>query len=77
MRRVKHIIQKRAIRIYQKADFRCHSRPLFYQLKTLNLHDMVNFNNMVFMYKVYNNLLPANIMSYFKTSMPGTTTMSV
>ena len=28
---------------------------------------MVNFKNMVFMYKVYNKLLPANIMSYFKT----------
>ena len=27
-----HIIQKRAIRICQKADFRSHSRPLFYQL---------------------------------------------
>ena len=30
------IIQKRAIRICQKADYRSHSRPLFYQLKTLN-----------------------------------------
>ncbi len=28
---------------------------------------MVNFKNMVFMYKVYNKLLPANMMSYFKT----------
>ena len=58
-----HIIQKRAIRICQKADYRAHSRQLFYQLKTLNIHDMVNFKNMVFMYK----LLPANMMSYFKT----------
>ena len=60
-------MQNRAIRICQKAYFRSHSRPLFYQLKTLNLHDMVTFKNMVFMYRVYNNLLPANIMSYFKT----------
>ena len=59
-----HIILKRAIRI---CHYRSHSRPLFYQLKTLNIHDMVNFKNMVFMYKVYNKLLPANIMSYFKT----------
>ena len=28
---------------------------------------MVNFKSMVFIYKVYNKLLPANIMSYFKT----------
>ena len=63
-----HIIQKRAIRICQKADYRSHSRPLFFQLKTLSIHDMVNFKNIVFMYKVlYNKLLPVNIMSYFKT----------
>ena len=62
-----HIIQKRAVRICQKADYRSHSRSLFYQLNTLNVHDMVNFKSMVFMYKVYNKLLPANIMSYFKT----------
>ena len=43
-----------------------HSRPLFYQLKSLNIHDMVNFKCMVFMYREYNKLLPANIMSYFK-----------
>ena len=61
-----HIIQKRAIRICQKADYRSHSRPLFYQLKTLNVHDMVNFKCMVFMYKIYNKLLPGNIMSYLK-----------
>ena len=61
-----HIIQKRAIRICKKADYMSHSRPLFYQLKSLNIHDMVNFKSMVFMYRVYNKLLPANIMSYFK-----------
>ena len=73
-----HIIQKRSIRICQKADYRSHSRPLFYLLKTLNIHDMVNFKSMVFMYRVYNKLLPANIMSYFKKiSMPVTITMSV
>ena len=37
-----------------------HSRPLFYQLKTLNIHDMVYVKRMVFMYNVYNKLLPAN-----------------
>ena len=58
-----HIIQKRAIRICQKADYSSHSRILFYQLETLNIHDMVNFTSMVFMYKVYNKLLAANNMS--------------
>ena len=41
-------IQKRAIRIWQKVDYRSQSRPLFYQLKTLNIHDMVNLKNIVF-----------------------------
>ena len=72
-----HIIQKRAIRICQKADYRSHSRPLFYQLKTLNVHDMVNFKCMVFMYKIYNKLLPTNSMSYFKKTMPVTNTTFV
>ena len=31
---------------------------------------MVNLKSMVFMYKVYNKLLPAHIMSYFKKSLP-------
>ena len=30
-----HIIQKRAVHICQKADYRSHTRPMFYQLKTL------------------------------------------
>ena len=52
-----YIIQKRAIRSCKKnAGYGYHSRPLFYQLKSLNIHDMVNIKSMVF----------ANIMSYFK-----------
>ena len=43
-----------------------HTKPIFYQLKTLAVQDMVNFNSMVFMYKVYNSLLPANILLYFQ-----------
>ena len=39
---------------------------MFYQLNTLAIQDMVDFNSMVFMYKVYNNLLPANIMLYYQ-----------
>ena len=61
-----HIIQKRAVRICLKADYRSHTRPMFYQLNTLAIQDMVDFNSMVFVYKVYNNLLPANIMLYYQ-----------
>ena len=60
------IMQKRAIRICGNSDYRAHTRPIFYQLKTLCLPDMVNFNSMVFMYKVFNNSLPNNLLVYFK-----------
>ena len=43
-----HIIQNRSIRICQRADYRSHSRPFFYQVKILNVHDMVNFKCMVY-----------------------------
>ena len=43
-----------------------HTKPIFYHLKMLAVQDMVNFNSMVFMYKVYNSLLPANILLYFQ-----------
>ena len=73
-----HIIQKRAIRICQKADYRFHSRPLFYQLKTVNIHDMMNFKNMVFMYKVYKiSFYLLTLCHISKQSMPVTITMSV
>ena len=61
-----YIMQKRAIRICGNSDYRAHTRPIFYQLKTLCLPDMVNFNSMVFMYKVFNNSLPNNLLVYFK-----------
>ena len=61
-----YIMQKRAIRICGNSDYRAHTRPIFYQLNTLCLPDMVNFNSMVFMYKVFNNSLPNNLLVYFK-----------
>ena len=59
-----YIIQKKAIRICGNVDSRSHTRPLFYQWKTLGIYDIVKFNSMVFMFKVYANLLPANMFSF-------------
>ena len=63
-----HIMQKRAIRMCGNSDYRAHTRPILYQFKTLCLPDLVNFNRMVFMYKVFNNSLPNNLLVYFKKS---------
>ena len=60
------IIQKKAIRICGNVDYRSHTRPLLYHWKTLGLYDIVHFNSMVFMLKVYANLLPTNLLSFFK-----------
>ena len=40
--------------------------PQLYQFNTLCFSDLVNFNSMVFMYKVFNNSLPNNLLVYFK-----------
>ena len=35
--------------------------------KHLAFYNIVNFNSMVFMFKVYANLLPSNLLSFFKS----------
>ena len=60
-----YIIQKRAIRICNHLEYRSHSKPAFFNLKTLTIADLVQFKSMVLMYKIYNNLMPSNILSYF------------
>ena len=49
-----------------QVEYIYYARPILYQFKTLCLPDMVNFNSMVFMYKVFNNSLPNNLLVYFK-----------
>ena len=46
-------------------EYRSHSKPAFFNLKTLTIADLVQFKSMVLMYKIYNNLMPSNILSYF------------
>ena len=60
------ILQKRAIRICGKAGYRSHTMPIFHQLKTLDIYDIIDYNSMIFMYKVSNNLLTETLFSYFK-----------
>ena len=61
------ILQKRAIRIIcLNANYKCHTKPLFFQLRSLNVFDIIDLNSLVFMYKAFHNSLPANLLSYFK-----------
>ena len=60
-----YIIQKRAISICNHLEYRAHTKPAFLKLNTLTIADLVKFKSMVLMYKIYNNLMPSNILSYF------------
>ena len=57
------ILQKRAIRIIcLNANYKCHTKLLFYQLRSLNVFDIIDLNSLVFMYKAFHNSLPANLL---------------
>ena len=57
--------QKRAIRIVCKSIYLCHSAELFMKLEVLPLFHLVKYKTAIFMYKVFYNLVPANILSHF------------
>ena len=63
------ILQKRAIRIIcLNTNYKCHTKPLFYQLRSLNVFDIIDLNSLVFMYKPFHISFPANLLSYFKNA---------
>ena len=55
--------EKRQLGIVGNVDYRAHTRPLFHRWKALGLYDIVQFNSMVFMFKVYANLLPGKCVN--------------
>ena len=57
--------QKKAIRIICNASYLAHTSPLFDQLKTFKLPNIVKFYTGVFMYKAFSQTLPSNLQSYF------------
>ena len=59
------LFRKRQLGFVENEDYRSHTSSLFYQWDTFGIYDIVNFNSMVFMFKVYANLLPANLLSFF------------
>ena len=65
---IKYILQKRAIRMCLNTNYKCHTKPLFYQLRSLNVFDIIDLNCLVFMYNAFHSLLPTNLLSYFKKS---------
>ena len=52
------LLQKRAIRIITKSDFRHPSQPLFAKLQVLPIHELIRLNTVLYMFRLQNKLLP-------------------
>ncbi|XP_019206884.1 uncharacterized protein LOC109196856 [Oreochromis niloticus] len=61
-----YILQKRAIRIINKATSREPSNPLFIKLNILKFKDLVDLRTAQTMYKAANKSLPHNIQNLFQ-----------
>ena len=59
-------LQKRAIRVISKSEFRAHTLPLFSKYKLLKFRDIVRFKILLFMHKAKEGSLPNNIQLFFK-----------
>uniref|UniRef100_A0A8C6M9A3 Reverse transcriptase domain-containing protein n=1 Tax=Nothobranchius furzeri TaxID=105023 RepID=A0A8C6M9A3_NOTFU len=59
------ILQKKAIRIINKAGYRDHTNNLFLKSRVLKFTDLVQFLTLQIIYKANDKLLPGNIQNYF------------
>jgi len=60
-----HKLQKQATRIILFANYRAHSKPLFFKLKLLNIYDLCKSQILSFVYKSCNHLLALKYTNYF------------
>ena len=60
-----YIKQTMAIRIVCKSSYLCHPADLFKKIEVLPLFHLVKYKAAIFMYKVFYNLVPTNILSHF------------
>ena len=61
-----YTLQKHAMRMCGQLEYRAHSKPGFVKSNALTIFDVINIKSMVIMYKIYNNLMPVNILSHFE-----------
>ena len=55
------LLQKRAVRLIDKAGYREHTSQIFRKYNILKFKDLIDFHSCVIMYKDSNNMLPANV----------------
>jgi hypothetical protein len=66
------ILQKRAVRIIGKAEFKSHTSPLFYKFRLLKMVDIVKLNTCIVVYKPYYSLLNSRLAKLFIRSNSST-----
>ena len=59
------IYQKKALRICAGKSFDSHTKPLFHELKTLNIFDINKLQTALFMFRHNRNLLPNHFENLF------------
>ena len=59
------VLQKRAIRIIHKVNYREHTNMLFFNSKLLKFTDIIKYKTALIMYKARYNQLPENIQLMF------------
>lgn len=62
------VLQKRAIRVVDKAQYRDHTDPIFKKYNCLKFQDIVNLKSLIIVYQAKNNILPDNVQNLFKES---------
>ena len=59
------LLQKRIIRIVANADYLSHTKPLFKNLKILDIFNLNTFSIVCFMFQYHNGLLPSPFLNIF------------
>ena len=58
------LLQKKIVRIITFSNFRCHSTPLFHELKLLNIPSLYKFHICLFVFDLNNNHYAHDIHHY-------------
>ena len=61
------LLQKRAVRAISKADYKASSKPLFSNLKILDVFSIYSLQVSSFMYLYHNDVLPISFIQIFQT----------
>lgn len=71
-----YLLQKRAVRIINKANYNSHTEPLFRASHILKLHDQYKYDILMFMLDYKSNNLPPSFNNVYKSNCEKQTTYS-